>query len=1111
MDTSEMLQAHYAFRDRVVDDLVTDLQGPAAEDEVLDEAPLDHYLTGILWPLPKDQEDIPTDASIQDDTLSEAADGDSASYDSPVAGSRMTAPSSFGLTFTVDPHFAATVRITPHAARYRPVDPEPLDGTASDSGDEGSRNGRWARVVESLPSIDIDLTQAGGVPDRHPMADGGLELYVIARKPTADHGLVTVTAVLHNMARKPPSGELQDGHAWFQVSLEATTDVPAVVDRRSVDPHLPADPDLRSSALLYRNSHAFAAGHGCSVEWDAGDDVDGRVPTVRTVFVPRAEVDRARPAKTTGSLSIGFLATFPRDEVLTQLDLLTAQYETWIDGRRSGVRATGTPDHVESDTLRDTAEEHLDHAEEALGRIRNGITLLREDDQAFEAFQLMNRAMHEQRSRQDWVRSGRAQPYELHEQTWYPFQIAFVLLNLPSLTDRDSPEREIADLLWFPAGGGKTEAYLGLIAYLIVLRRLRDRHVQGTAVIMRYTLRLLTIQQFERASMLICALENLRRSATDRLGEERFGIGLWVGAASTPNTVDQARASLVKLRNGKEIETQNPMQLKTCPWCGTRLREDQYILPKGADRLVIRCADPSCTFSHADGLPVHVVDEDVYRERPELVIGTVDKFAQMTSNGTIATLFGREERTDIGPDLIIQDELHLISGPLGSTVGLYETAVDLAAGRTGEDGGRHRPKLIASTATIRRSEQQIRSVFDRGSRLFPPPGLNPDASFFAEPAKKDQIGNREYVGVMAPGTSQTTLMVRVYASLLRTAAGARGTVPDEVIDPYWTLIGYFNSLRVLGSAYLQVQDDVVKRFALLAGRHPGTQDREVGKNLEELTSRQPSSKIPGTLKQLETGLTDPSREEPLDVVLATNMISVGLDVDRLGLMTVMGQPPSSSEYIQATSRVGRKHPGLVVTIFNAAKSRDRSHYESFVDFHRSLYRAVEATSATPFATRSRDRGLHAAFVSALRMTVPYLRSDVGVKTFEATSPDVEAVRTAFVDRARTVADSATAEATSRDLAAIAGAWEAALRPPEPVTSYSSRGKPDASLLINASELLADVELAERGRLETPWATPMSMRDVDAETALRPARPSYRAPSGSTDGPAAEDRSEERND
>lgn len=384
-----------------------------------------------------------------------------------------------------------------------------------------------------------------------------------------------------------------------------------------------------------------------------------------------------------------------------------------------------------------------------------------------------------------------------------------------------------------------------------------------------------------------------------------------------------------------------------------------------------------------------MVDEDVYRERPELVIGTVDKFARMAWDGGTATLFGRINGADIGPDLIIQDELHLISGPLGSTVGLFETAVDLSAGRDVE-GTFRRPKLIASTATIRRAEGQISAVFDRDSALFPPPGINPDDSFFAEPSTRDELGSREYLGVMAPGTSQTTLMVRVYASLLHTTYKCRGTVSDEILDPYWSLIGYFNSLRVLGSAYLQVSDDVGQRLTLLATRSGLDTPREIHAGTEELTSRRASSEIPETLKLLESGLT--SDRKPLDVVLATNMISVGLDVDRLGLMTVMGQPPSSSEYIQATSRVGRKHPGLVVTIFNTAKSRDRSHYESFNDFHGSLYRAVEATSATPFATRSRDRALHAAFVAAVRMLVPEMRDDEHVKNFRAASPEVISIK-----------------------------------------------------------------------------------------------------------------------
>src|SRR5690625_186995 len=660
-DTRTLLTERYEFRQRLVEDLVEDLQGPSTPDEVLDESPLDRYITGILWPAPSDEvETSSTDAEFMEHAESGEARPTEAAPDSPVASSRMSKPSSIGMTFTVDPRLTSTVSLRPRAARYK-----------DESDDESVV---WRRVEASLPNVDIELSGANGTARTHALEDGSLELFVLARRPDPQFGTITITAVLRNTERRQSSSELADGYSWFQVGIDARTETPAILDRRILDPYVPDDDDLRSSALLYRDQYSFAAGHGCSVEWPE-EVIDSRTRTVQTVFVPRHEVLRAKSRDSSADLSLSFLASGTREEVVRELEVLCEEYETWLENRSHSLSDPASKDFVRAE-LRPTAAENLKKGAEALERIRAGITLLCDDDRAFEAFQLANRAMHQQRSRQDWIRSGATGPFELKDQRWRSFQVAFILINLPSLSDRQSTERDIAELLWFPAGGGKTEAYLGLIAYLIVLRRLRDTNVEGTAVIMRYTLRLLTIQQFERAAMLICSLERLRRDNDERLGTSRFGIGLWVGAAATPNTVAQARIALNRVRRSEPVWTENPMQLKACPWCGTKLDVGSYSTSRQPARCWIRCPRSTCDFHLGDGLPVHVVDEDVYRERPELIIGTVDKFARMAWDGSTATLFGRVENSDIGPDLIIQDELHLISGPLGSTVGLFETAVE---------------------------------------------------------------------------------------------------------------------------------------------------------------------------------------------------------------------------------------------------------------------------------------------------------------------------------------------------------------------------------------------------------------------------------------------------
>ncbi|MFD3425568.1 helicase-related protein [Nocardia fluminea] len=729
------------------------------------------------------------------------------------------------------------------------------------------------------------------------------------------------------------------------------------------------------------------------------------------------------------------------------------------------------------------ARRHVAAAHTASDRIEAGIDLLRDDPDSMRAFRLSNQAMQLQRARQDWVRRGaKGSVGDGAQDRWYPFQIAYILLNLPGLADRHHPDREIADLLWFPTGGGKTEAYLGLVAFSILHRRLNDREAQGVAVIMRYTLRLLTIQQFERATMLMCSLETVRKANSD-IGKLPFSIGLWVGSGGTPNTLDEARRSLRDLASGRELQEKNPVQLTQCPWCGTLLDHNNYAVVKVPERhLQIACESVGCDF--ASGLPVHVVDEDLYRERPELILGTVDKFAAMAWKEDVGKLFARDG-VGYPPSLIIQDELHLISGPLGSMVGLYETAVDAACSADPlSESDRGRPKVIASTATIRRAEKQIRSVFARRAAQFPPPGINPDESFFAEPASRETHGTRRYVGVMSPGASHASLMVRVYSALLQAAKDIDGD--DATRDPYWTLLGYFNSLRVLGSANLQVEGDVRERLRLVANRK-GSAGREL-KPANELTSRVASSEIPERLKRIEATLAD---GKPDDVVLATNMISVGVDIDRLGLMTVMGQPQSSSEYIQATSRVGRKFPGLVVTIFNAARSRDRSHYESFVPYHQALYRAVEATSATPFAARARDRGLHGVLVSLARLLVPGLAPDTAAYLADSNWDDLRRIADLIAERARVVLTDPTQptdeesererEDTVRQVDELLDVWSEAGEA-KPNMRYQNARNLDAALLVDPADALMNDHI-EYSQEEAPWPTMRSMREVDAESGL----------------------------
>jgi hypothetical protein len=650
--------------------------------------------------------------------------------------------------------------------------------------------------------------------------------------------------------------------------------------------------------------------------------------------------------------------------------------------------------------------------------------------------------------------------------SWRPFQLAFFLLNLAPLTDLDHPARvhpaeAVCDLLWFPTGGGKTEAYLGLSAYAMALRRLqgvvagRDGQ-HGVAVLMRYTLRVLTLQQFQRAAALLCACEVLRRAEEEggdgALGKEPFRIGLWVGRRTTPNSIADAQ-NAVKTALGDMFApggSGTPAQLTNCPWCGSEIKPGQHIkidpFENGHARVLTFCGDPlgGCEFtgkrSPGEGLPVVVVDEEIYRRLPALLIATVDKFAQLPWNGMTQALFGRVtgrcERhgyrtpdvkdTDSHPtgrnglpaattvdrdvelrppDLIIQDELHLISGPLGTMVGLYETAIDELC--TWEAAGvRVRPKVVASTATVRRAPEQVRALFLRDVEVFPPPGLDASDSFFArEVDATPERPGRLYIGVCAPGRRLKVALIRTYVALM---AGAQQLFERNgaAADPWMTLVGYFNAMQELAGMRRLVEDDI--RTRLMKSDQRGLVRRNLQGGLKELTSRANAADIPRILDDLERRF-DPKikRQFALDVLLATSMISVGVDVQRLGLMVVGGQPKTTSEYIQATSRVGRSAsgPGLVTTVLNWARPRDLSHYERFEHYHATFYKQVEALSVTPFSPRALDRGLSALLVALARLTDEELNSNEAARKATAMRPEIRDAIDRIAERASEVSQS----------------------------------------------------------------------------------------------------------
>jgi len=903
--------------------------------------------------------------------------------------------------------------------------------------------------------------------------------------------------------RTVSSYKQNDENCFFQCSLSVCEEDgnPCIIQYPEREEKGLVDYEDLTLELLYRHKNVYGVGHGCSINWKTNANENGDMATeVYSSSIPEYEI---RPILPSGLNGIDLRMVSLSDDkefVIKQCSNLADQYEEWILNLVNGELST-VPSHLDN-----VANKNIQSCTDCLMRIRNGIKILEKNDIALEAFQLMNRAMLMQHAhyelstskRREWVDlNGKLileQQYEkpIYEESiraWRPFQLAFVLLTIASivLDDEGIEERDIVDLIWFPTGGGKTEAYLGLTAFTIFWRRLNNPNNAGTTALMRYTLRLLTTQQYERAASLICACEILRSTQEDRLGRKTISIGLWVGGRVTPNTEKAALSSFSSLLRG---DSENPFIVSTCPWCGSQMgpvkvgrmtKVKGYKKLTSPNRIRLVCDDPNCEFSNGEGLPLSIIDEHIYSEPPTLVIGTVDKFALLPWYYEARRLFGIGIDGYSPPDLVIQDELHLISGPLGSMVGHYETIIDELTRR--KNMGRSiKAKIVASTATISHADDQVSALYGgRKSFLFPPQALKAGDSFFAE--ERGDLPGRKYVGIFATGLpSLTTTEVRVLSALLQ--APKHTSYSDETeIDPYWTLMVYFNSIRELGHAATLIRGDIAeymsviwKRLGLTHGwGEEQTSSRRFIASDMELTSRVQNSEIKEYMNRLFLQHGTDIKKSPVDICIATNMIQVGLDVPRLGLMAIVGQPKTVSEYIQASSRVGRSDtgPGLVVTLLNPAKPRDRSHAENFCAFHQSIYRYVEPTSVTPFAIPVSERALHALIVTLARYW-----GDDGLPNFPDPPPDNELeniIRRTILNRVSNV-DPGETERISAMMDNIFSHWHEA--PPRIWGTFS----PDEDTVpfmypygYHAFDMWSS---------SSSYPTPSSMRNVDANCNAR---------------------------
>ena len=1248
----ELGHSSASARAGLVEVLRRELIGPAEGDtEVLTTQPDDRYLLGRIAPtrLTGAANDLEAAAStgapvtgVEEEMTNATAEEDPGedTDDEPVRRGLMI-PASMGLRFQVPADPTELESITVHVSwgTYEPTGRDDADAPASSSDPASSRDShitRYRRIPHdhSLPLRLADLTP-GRTQDY--LLEDDVTLRVDSYRDTSPAGgpggRYLIELALCNDQITPRHIPV---HAWmFQTQIHVDA------DNRDVflpvhDPLLPpapgvqpaSDPEEARLELQYRDRLEFAVGRTCSADWSLrksppGKSAPRRAFQVRTTWMPTVETPQTTATPVQGAeLNMRTLAAAAESPdaapLRDALEPIVEAYAAWLGEQEAAVAAL--PEH-----LRDTGAEALAEALQVRDQLTEGIDHLLSDPEARRCFAFMNRVMADQRVRSQ-IAAARAVDSGLsveeaearvlagdYPHHWRVFQLAFILMQLPALTDPALPRRSgdlaAAQLLFFPTGGGKTEAYLGLAAYAFAIRRRQglletpDGPIDGRSgvtVLMRYTLRLLTSQQFQRATTLVCAAELARREDPATWGAEPFRIGLWVGTAVSPKRVREAEKELRRLRErgGGAGHRFSALQLGHCPWCGLALSPDDVVVGdvgQSADRVVVRCPDEfgECPFSEGngnvpDGLPVLTTDEEIYRLAPAFVIATVDKFARLAREGHAAALFGHVARrcerhgyvphldhdgasdfdgctladggrhrargnlTAAGirpatrlrpPDLIIQDELHLITGALGTTVGLFEAAVEAMCAWTAPGGLPARPLLVASSATVRNVADQVRSLYGRDITIFPPQVLDASDTFFSRTVPVDDAHpGRLYVGLSTTGVRltaaeiQTTQTVMAGAQLLLDRLGSAA-------DPYMTLVGYFSATRELAGMARYVQDDIQTGLAKPGRdcRLPRRRGTDFGAlHLGELTSRIASADITATLDRMaltfdpgvdstaaraaaaaqagkKVGRRRPEAN-PYDVVLATSMLQVGVDVSRLGLMLVVGQPKNTAEYIQATSRVGRdaNRPGLVITLGNWARPRDLAHYEQFRHFHETFYARVEPLTVTPFSVTAIDRGIDGALVAAARVTQAGCSDGLNPEHNAGRVTEQAEALDRLVNKLSTRISAAAGEEErkyARDrLASRVGEWkkrqrEVAKKGGELVYE---RGRDD----VRYFPLLRSAESAGRGGFrpdDAPFVVAGSMREVQPEINLLVSPDPIRLVDDSTDNAPAWERQEPRED
>ncbi len=1180
------------------DEIQKEVVGPREKDETFEnrDHPKSRYLSGVLYPIqtPVLEEDV-KNSSIQLPSKEEQNE------DEKIPMNVGTKPSSMGLSCNI-PSGQKFVTVEISYGRYinssssklkQKENKEISDENKKEKNDSKQEKEYpdWERIDHQLEPFKIDLTSPCDKRELEPKIFFRYFIHENKKEKT-----ITLNVFLTNEGKFEKGEFIEDSRCVFQPKIKLTSNSDKIFlniskpIEKKIEKLSPRD---RITLFLFRNFKHFAQGRNCAVEWDH-NEIDDKTSWVQTTFVPYYTVPEIKPREPTEkikkSLNMKYLSEITDYKNYKNiLKPILVGYEDWINELESKSEIW-KKDESNTDFEKkfiskqaNIPQEITKDCKDALIRIEKGIEKISVDPLIGESFRFANEVMYQNISHAGWVKTNKEKiakgesikedgpNLQSFDPEWRLFQLAFLLLNIESITNHQSIDRNTSDLLWFPTGGGKTEAYYGVIAFTLAYRRIKGKEPKsieeeldryGISVIMRYTYRLLTLQQFQRAVTLFCACEYVRMKNPqniEKFGNYPFLVGLWVGHDTTPNTFSEAKKTIQQKRSNPNmpLEKTDPIQLLNCPWCGRKLDAFNYEFDDIQDnpdklspkRIRIRC-DKKCFFGKIGCpervLPVVFIDEDIRNLCPSLLIATVDKFAQISWNWKYSTFFGNISQyckkhgyrpgnaastnnddkcthpetkkfpngkiakvlVNVGrklapPELIIQDELHLIAGPLGTLTGLYETAIDILC--TNESTG-VRPKIIASTATTKKSDIQIKSLFNsKSTKIFPPQGFEFGESYFAEvlPISEKHPG-KLHVGICSTSVSGYNVDSRIAASILRKIRHIRenkdgfhfdGTLEkftDKELDPYFTLVSYYNTIKNLGAAIRMYEDTIPSYMGIIIQTTENKFDLENNavKNdvkilqKEELTGRISAAKIPSILQNIETKLGD---EDVLDALLCTNMLSVGVDVDRLNVMVINGQPKSTSEYIQASGRIGRKDPGIVVTNYTYIRPRDLSYFENFIQFHSTFHKSVEPGTLTPFSSRARDRGLSGIFFALIRMNSKILSNDP--MKFDRNNPDikqvVEKITKKILDRVGEI-DKQEYDGAKNDIENLIKKWETAK---EQCSSWTDNGKGVLKYRRNPftrkseSNIIYLINSSRDAFNEHTFVVPESLREAESEISL----------------------------